>query len=457
MVPHGDAGFTVCAPEDASSFQDANSVFVDFHNPLGPSSSPRTASLERRLSPPRTNERLCPVDRRPKRSSPLAGPAFSNPSVINFQADNDSRQAEELSPIYISPPNPPPRTYSPKKAVKGLVRFSATPPLELFHTPLDTSFLPSKRSSLRKPHDSPSSAPPDAPLPPTPAKDLLELPYRGRSYLASSQPTASTSTLRPIINRPARDSDVTPSLINTRRASISVSKDPAKNWMTTNTYETTPRFSRLGISASTVVLPVSAREYKRVATKKKASPKPIPSGVGGSRTSKFVSRPVSSNVCPSPHTLPLSLSSHASVADSISSSCDVGTVVEDSEEEEEEEEEITKKNEHPFIEVIPPGSMRELGIPYVSPSLGYSRSSESVVKPHGVVLGANADAKPEMARGSRGCVAVEVVLEPQELGAVPQGGDRHLKMRRERGRERAVTRWWRKLAGGGRRGFIVLC
>lgn len=47
-----------------------------------------------------------------------------------------------------------------------------------------------------------------------------------------------------------------------------MSQDSSQNWMTINTYENTPRFSRLGISASNVVLPVSARDFKHASRKK---------------------------------------------------------------------------------------------------------------------------------------------------------------------------------------------
>ncbi|KAG5731209.1 hypothetical protein E4T56_gene15063, partial [Termitomyces sp. T112] len=40
------------------------------------------------------------------------------------------------------------------------------------------------------------------------------------------------------------------------------------------TYAETPRFSRLGITAPNVILPTSAREYKRVAAMKKAKLSP---------------------------------------------------------------------------------------------------------------------------------------------------------------------------------------
>ena len=46
--------------------------------------------------------------------------------------------------------------------------------------------------------------------------------------------------------------------------SRSASQPQVNSWYTTNTYDVTPRFSRLGLSASTVVMPLSPKEHRRL-------------------------------------------------------------------------------------------------------------------------------------------------------------------------------------------------
>ncbi|GLB40027.1 hypothetical protein LshimejAT787_0705370 [Lyophyllum shimeji] len=137
-----------------------------------------------------------------------------------------------------------------------------------------------------------------------------------------------------------------PSKIHAGRPSMS--PDPSKNWMTTNTYETTPRFSRLGMAASNVVLPTPARDYKRRASgdwRPTSLPPPsaahlhLPQKPPPHIAHKSSLRTLSS-ASSSRETLPLSFPS--SMVPSRRSSSDIGTVVEDSEEEEDAEREAGK-------------------------------------------------------------------------------------------------------------------
>ena len=52
----------------------------------------------------------------------------------------------------------------------------------------------------------------------------------------------------------------------------SPTRDSSEHWMTINTYETTPRFSRLGLTSPNVILPVRARQYQRWIGKKSSVP-----------------------------------------------------------------------------------------------------------------------------------------------------------------------------------------
>ncbi|KAG5644852.1 hypothetical protein DXG03_007582 [Asterophora parasitica] len=260
------------------------------------------------MSPARVNQRLSLIDRRPLRSSPLARHALSNPTIL------DSPE--------------PPRT-----------------------PPSDRSYLSPKRFSLRNPHEYPSYTPLDAPLS---ASVLPELHYgsppRGRSDFTSPRPPASTSTPHPIMSHASRGSDrASPLPVHIRRAST------PNNWLTTNTYDTTPRFSRLGISASSVVLPVSAREYKRVAAKKTGPP---PTNTSGSfRASTLASFSVPSLMSNASSSETFTVSSSANVATSITSTSDVETVMDDSEDEDAPDigvgDELPPKKVYPFIEIPP--------------------------------------------------------------------------------------------------------
>ncbi|KAF8874860.1 hypothetical protein BD779DRAFT_1565452, partial [Infundibulicybe gibba] len=51
-----------------------------------------------------------------------------------------------------------------------------------------------------------------------------------------------------------------------------LSRDPAENWMTTTAYDTTPRFSRLGLGGAGVVMPVSARTVNKRLSRVGSSP-----------------------------------------------------------------------------------------------------------------------------------------------------------------------------------------
>jgi hypothetical protein len=56
--------------------------------------------------------------------------------------------------------------------------------------------------------------------------------------------------------------------------SRSSSQPQVNSWYTVNTYDVTPRFSRLGLSASTVVMPLSPKEHRRVSRRNTATSLP---------------------------------------------------------------------------------------------------------------------------------------------------------------------------------------
>lgn len=233
------------------------------------------------------NRRSSLSSRRPLRSSPLAGPALSHSHSMQTDVD-----LERKSVMYSSPPSPSPVTLSSKRSRTpiNLVRFSesllnrsqarttnsnASPALQL---PTDSAFHQTYNDYP------PLSYPPVEPLLPVPAlvsalfstDEVSPLASRPHHRMLSQQSKASNGTIRP----PSRNSQSTckttprPSTqVSHTRALPSKSQEGLDNWMTANTYATTPRFSRLGITAPNVILPIPAREYKRVATKRaKLSP-----------------------------------------------------------------------------------------------------------------------------------------------------------------------------------------
>ncbi|KAG6877393.1 hypothetical protein C0993_007878 [Termitomyces sp. T159_Od127] len=223
--------------------------------------------------------------RKPLRSSPLAGPALSHSHAM--QTDVDS---ERKSLIYSTPPSPSPVTFSPQRLRTpiNLVRFSES----LLNRSRARTTNYNTSSALHLPtasafHQTYNDYPPLSypPLPPVPA--LVSVPFstdevsplvvsrtHHRTLSEQPKPKAPTSTIRPPFTPSRRNPQTTlkiAPLTSTKASHIpspSKSQEGFNNWMTANTYATTPRFSRLSITAPNVVLPIPAREYKRAAKKK---------------------------------------------------------------------------------------------------------------------------------------------------------------------------------------------
>lgn len=445
MSPQGVASVVMGITEDGILVGDVGVGHVNFPSTI--------LFKDISLGSHQANTRLSFVDRRPLCSSPLAGPALSHPSIVGVA---DEISIKEELPLITSRAS---MTVSRlKKPTKGPVRFS-TPSYDRPQSSAYVTSPPPRTSSLRKTRMS-SRDNWSASL-----RDLPVLPYMppppSRSIQGMPQPFPSTSTLRPRIPSP-RDSysdfAILPPSIHVRRPSTS--PDPSKNWMTTNTYETTPRFSRLGMSASSVVLPITARDYDRVNAERRASgdwrptaarssaigsphpPKPAP------ELARRYSLGTLSSANSSYGTLPVS--SSCSMAPSRRSSSDIGTVVEDSEEEEAGRSscasigidiglsgEIKVQKGYPLIGITPKDA-HVLDTPSRSPSV--SSGCESVAEP-----------QPLLKKVGESWMAEVRLRTLKRVERPVSSGDSCSEERRGETRAWTVTRLWRKLSGSRRR------
>ncbi|ETW77033.1 hypothetical protein HETIRDRAFT_460507 [Heterobasidion irregulare TC 32-1] len=179
--------------------------------------------LAPRPQPVRRHSTAVPARRlsRPYRSSPLAGPALS-----------------------------------PSGALADPPRVSSSPNLNTLST------LPPRRATVtaRSEHvPRPSTSP--APSTPPSKRSSLSLRFSRRaSYspstsASSSSSSSSSSPPPPVPDLPSRRRRCS---IAAAAAAPSTSRDPAENWLSATA---APKFSRLGLAADGVVLPVSAKAY----------------------------------------------------------------------------------------------------------------------------------------------------------------------------------------------------
>ncbi|KAF8062490.1 hypothetical protein FPV67DRAFT_274403 [Lyophyllum atratum] len=381
--------------------------------------------------------------RRPVRSSPLAGPPLSEQSLDGAASDNGIKN--EFPSTSLSSPRPSLAISSPNKPKKGPVRFSIPPIPDHPHTSSYVTSSPPRHSSLHK-----AARPPPRQSRSAPLWDLPVLPYMppppSTSTEGMPQPFPSTSTLRPRV--PPGDSypdfGPPPPYIHFRYPSTS--PDPSKNWMATNTYETTPPFSRLSMPASGVVLPIAARDYKRVNTGRRASedwrPATPPSSALDVSESTSLTRPCSANS--SSETLPLS--SAFSVRTSSRSSSDMGTIIEDSEEDKSRSScasigigigisgELKVQKGYPLIAITTKTTLgHDARAPYRSPSFNAHR--ESVPDCCAVVA-------PQSGKAMGECWVAEMRLEGNGL---VKPGEPYAARHGEKTGGGTAARLWRKL------------
>ncbi|KAF8993431.1 hypothetical protein BDQ17DRAFT_1368323 [Cyathus striatus] len=276
-----------------------------------PTASSQQSSFYRRHS-------YNPAGSKPLRSSPLAGPVVSSDgSTLKPPASlNDRRHRTSSHPDLATLTPPPPASHNRPRSSQGFE--SEAGPSRVHTLPIiDVSGLPDSPSrfsffsGLEKRRSKRMSASssiglevPPIPSPPVPDwalqhqsahNDLQRRPKSSHADLERSKfskPRPKSTHGYPIPNGSGSSLTVpVPPL--PRSFSHSPQEASSSSWMTTNTYDSTPKFSRLGLAASNVVLPVSARERKRSSTSLNARV-PSASSITSSRSRTGMTYPSSS-------------------------------------------------------------------------------------------------------------------------------------------------------------------
>ncbi|KAF8994905.1 hypothetical protein BDQ17DRAFT_1430770 [Cyathus striatus] len=368
---------------------DDRAATIDLTLDAGGDLSPRVYNVaQNKLSPlsasqqPPFNRRHSyhPVGSKPLRSSPLAGPALSSEgSTLKPPTSLDDRLSRVSShpDLALLTPPPPVRHARPKSS-QGFETSEAGPSRAPTSPVIDAAALPDspsrhsfflgleKRRSKCLSVSSPLEVPPVA-CPPVPEWALqqrsthIKSQRRPRSSHADlernrfTQPRPMSTHGYPIPN--GSTSSLTVPVPSLPHAS-SPRESSGGSWLTTNSYDTTPRFSRLGLASSNVVLPVSAREHKRLSKTSSNASIRSTATVTGSRSHNGASSPTpslsrssssshlsGSTSSPSTPALSLTRSSSASSDESLRApsiipgsnttsnlSLDITTIVEDDEE-----------------------------------------------------------------------------------------------------------------------------
>ncbi|KIK07550.1 hypothetical protein K443DRAFT_673146 [Laccaria amethystina LaAM-08-1] len=204
--------------------------------------------------------------RKPLRSSPLAGPSVSPLVIIDdADCDHESDTLRLSKPEVIALPQLPAKTLVPRpKSSEGVmpipdrrlsIAWDASPNSSL--SPLDTLRRPEKHR-LKRPRSAHSPAdaynfsrPQDFPVS---ATDDSASPRTTSSNLSSRRPHSFYIDPTAIPSGPPHFPDAVPQ---------SAPRSPTDNsWYIASPYDVTPRFSRLGLASSGVVLPVSAKAHR---------------------------------------------------------------------------------------------------------------------------------------------------------------------------------------------------
>lgn len=226
---------------------------------------------------------------RPWRSSPLAGPAFSTlPPIISesSEEEHDPENAQGLahsrSPSALSIVSQvsvslsgygsrnPSRSGSAVLLVEGEASTSSISllPSTSVH---GTSSSQGHGSSQTRPNrlSKPVGHRATSPQPDVPPKNVSEVsitpPPRARTISRGSSHPGTTVIPPPSIPPTYSRISPPPSEPNMAKQSPSTSRDPSSNWMSSTPFgpPATPKFSRLAMASPAVVMPLSAREYRK--------------------------------------------------------------------------------------------------------------------------------------------------------------------------------------------------
>lgn len=211
--------------------------------------------------------------RKPQRSSPLAGPAVS----VTDSEDSLSRLRVSSSPsLYLDAHSLSPLT-SPKRVSAGSSR-----PKSLYSSlsfnphslhPQDCPALPPGTKQLTRPASSifPLTATQVHFSDSTSSGSQATKQHRDRGerrlskYGNHAVPSRKLEPPIIMLNEEAIDVAQTtiPPLVRSASRTTESTSPRDNSWYITNAYEETPRFSRLSLAAGSVVMPVSAKEYKK--------------------------------------------------------------------------------------------------------------------------------------------------------------------------------------------------
>ncbi|KAI0633962.1 hypothetical protein C8Q77DRAFT_1056753 [Trametes polyzona] len=236
---------------------------------------------------------------RPIRSSPLAGPsiaATTEGSAVGSASAPSTPEGglKHLSPlaefshtaVTESPQTTDRETKKQRRRSLGAVLSKLSFPASPGSSSEQASPVTASTSGRRRTKSTTSQEAP--PVPPVPSWVHNTMPARIRSSHASlasaassSLPSSSGTHSSTVSQKTSRPTSPTPSarsaassIKDPRRASLrpppSTSRSPEENWLTQSA---APKFSRLGLKAEGVILPVSAREARRRSTASFASTK----------------------------------------------------------------------------------------------------------------------------------------------------------------------------------------
>ena len=242
---------------------------------------------------------------RPMRSSPLAGPAL-NRSPAPMSSNNEINEMITTPPIcHVSQPmscqgfeslspDSSSSTFRRKSITAGSNRSQSLyiPTSDNGHAPrtaaAEWEIDPLQSLSIsRTPRPRPSAIP--SFRIPIPIVEEENWEVETDAADSSSKNTSRNSSL----------SEFTPSR--------STSEPQVNSWYTANTYDVTPRFSRLGLSGSTVVMPLSPKEHRRLSKNPSLARTNSTSSTSTTTPPKRFFIPSSLNSKPSPTPIPESL------------------------------------------------------------------------------------------------------------------------------------------------------
>ncbi|KIY50375.1 hypothetical protein FISHEDRAFT_71978 [Fistulina hepatica ATCC 64428] len=189
--------------------------------------------------------------RRTLRPSPLSGPSLSIPTSVDELVGDKPPPSSRISS-------------SPHLSVRIIRPHLQRPRTSTCVTSLSPVSPTSPTSSLSPSHS--TRHPPDSPVVPyltPPGRVAL---YSRGSRSATSLPEQmehhDTSAGRVSLPSPPPSPGFVPPP-NFPRAYSPLEREERDNWLISNTYDTTPKFTRLGLASSNVVLPLSAKVHRR--------------------------------------------------------------------------------------------------------------------------------------------------------------------------------------------------